>query len=101
MTTFKELNALFINTSLKKRAEDSHTRLLLNASSSIMAKNGVSVEHVHLAAHNIPPGVYPNMTEHGWEKDEWPELWKKVKAAEILIVGTPIWLGKRVRSAVY
>ena len=69
MTIFTELNALFINTSLNKKAEDSHTRLLLNASSSIMAKNGVSVEHLHLAAHDIPPGVYPDMTEHGWEKD--------------------------------
>jgi hypothetical protein len=61
MTKFTELNALFINTSLKKKAEDSYTRLLLNASSSITAKNGVSVEHLHLAAHDIPPGVYPGI----------------------------------------
>lgn len=94
MTTDTKLDALFINTSLKKKAEDSHTRLLLNASSSIMAKNGVSVEHVHLAAHDIAPGVYPDMTEHGWEKDDWPKIWEKVKAAEILVVGTPIWLGE-------
>lgn len=94
MTTFTQLNALFINTSLKKKAEYSHTRLLLNASSSIMAKNGVSVKHLHLAEHEIPPGVYPDMTEHGWEKDEWPRIWEKVKAAEILIIGTPLWLGE-------
>ena len=94
MTISTELNALFINTSLKKKPTDSHTRLLLNASSSIMAKHGVSVEHLHLAEHDIPPGVYPDMTEHGWETDEWPGIWEKVKVAEILIVGTPIWLGE-------
>lgn len=88
------LKALFINTSLKKKAEDSHTRLLLKASSSIMEKNGVTVEHLHWADHDIPPGIYPDMTDHGWEKDEWPQIWEKVKAADILIIGTPIWLGE-------
>ena len=94
MSKFKGLKALFINTSLKKKAGDSHTRLLLNASADIMMKNGVSVEHLHLAEHEVPPGVYPDMTEHGWQQDEWPELWEKVKAADILIVGTPLWLGE-------
>ena len=94
MSNFSHLNALFINTSLKKKAGDSHTRLLLNASADIMMKNGVSVEHLHLAEHEVPPGVYPDMTEHGWQQDEWPELWEKVKAADILIVGTPLWLGE-------
>lgn len=94
MSEFSDLNALFINTSLKKNAGESHTRLLLNASAAIMQKNGVAVEHLHLAAHDVPPGVYPDMTEHGWDKDQWPELWKKVLASEILIVGTPLWLGE-------
>ncbi|MEL6913282.1 MAG: NAD(P)H-dependent oxidoreductase [Pseudomonadota bacterium] len=91
---FEGLKALFINTSLQKRAEDSHTRLLLGASAAIMEKHGVAVEHVHMLAHDVPPGVYPDMTEHGWEKDDWPEIWEKVKAANILVVGTPLWLGE-------
>jgi multimeric flavodoxin WrbA len=94
MTDFTDLRALFINTSLKRQADESHTRLLLNASAEIMRKNGVSVEHLHLAAHDVPPGVYPDMTEHGWAIDEWPAMWEKVKAADILIVGTPLWLGE-------
>ena len=32
--------------------------------------------------------------EHGWHEDAWPELWKVVDAADIVIVGTPIWLGQ-------
>lgn len=94
MTDFTDLRALFINTSLQRKADESHTRLLLNASAGIMKKNGVAVEHVHLAAHDIPPGVYPDMTEHGWPVDEWAAIWEKVIAAEILIVGTPLWLGE-------
>lgn len=94
MIKLSSLNALFINTSLKKIAQQSHTRLLLNASAAIMEKQGVSTEHLHLAEHPVPPGIYPDMTEHGWEQDAWPRLWKKVRAADILIVGTPIWLGE-------
>lgn len=94
MTDFADIRALFVNTSLKRRPGDSHTRLLLDASADIMKNAGLRVEHVHLAAHCCPPGVYPDMTEHGWSKDEWPQIWEKVKAAEILIVGTPLWLGE-------
>lgn len=94
MSDFSGLHALFVNTSLETKPEASHTRLLLNASAAIMEKNGVTCEHVHLAAHDVPPGVYPDMTEHGRERDEWPAIWKRVRAANILIVGTPLWLGE-------
>ncbi len=94
MTKYTDIRALFINTSLLRNENESHTRLLLNASAAIMEKSGVAVEHVHLAAHDVPPGVYPDMTEKGWPNDEWPAIWKKVKTADILIVGTPLWLGE-------
>ena len=94
MSGYADLRALFVNSSLKRNAEESHTRLLLDASAAIMEKNGIAVEHVHLAAHDVPPGIYPDMTEHGWDKDEWLALWQKFEAAEILIVGTPLWLGE-------
>ncbi len=93
-TDFSALQALFINTSLKKKPSESHTKLLLNVSAEIMAKNGVAVEHVHMLSHVIPPGIYPDMTEHGWDRDDWPMLWEKVKAANILVIGSPIWLGE-------
>ncbi|HKK13171.1 MAG TPA: NAD(P)H-dependent oxidoreductase [Gammaproteobacteria bacterium] len=93
-TDFSGLTALFINTSLKKDPGESHTRLLLGVSGEIMAKSGVTVDHLHLLDHQVPPGVYPDMTEHGWERDDWPALWERVKAADILVVGTPIWLGE-------
>ncbi|ASP21715.1 NADPH-dependent FMN reductase [Antarctobacter heliothermus] len=94
MSDFVGLNALFINTSLKREGGQSHTRLLMEASASIMEKNGVAVEHVHMLDHQVPPGVYPDMSEHGWDRDDWPKLWKKVLAARILVIGTPLWLGE-------
>ncbi len=94
MSDFKGLRAIFVNTSLKKAPEESHTKLLLRASSAIMEKNGVEVEHLHMLSHQVPPGVYPDMTEHGWDRDDWPRIWEKVKDAHILVVGSPIWLGE-------
>lgn len=94
MTTNSDLKALFINTSLKRAPTESHTKLLMNASAAIMQEQGIAVEHLHMLSHQIPPGIYPDMTEHGWDKDEWPLVWEKVKAADILVVGTPLWLGE-------
>jgi len=34
------------------------------------------------------------MRKHGWDRDDWPDLWKTIKAADILVLGTPIWLGE-------
>ena len=91
---YSDLRALLVNTSLNKRSSASHTRLLLGVVAEIMAKSGVAVEHVHMLDHQVPPGVYPDMTEHGWARDDWPALWEKVQAAHILVVGTPLWLGE-------
>ena len=88
------LRALFINTSLKQEAAQSHTQLLLDSSALIMNKAGVSTEHLYLREHTVPPGIFPDMREHGHAQDAWPDIWNKVQAANILVVGTPIWLGE-------
>ena len=90
---YSDLKALLINCSLKRNSKDSHTRILLSVAGDIMQKNRVQVNHLHAAANDIAFGVYPDMTEHGWDHDDWPNLWEDVLAADILIIGTPIWLG--------
>ena len=45
--------------------------------------------------YDLAYGVYPDMTEHGWEKDEWPQIYEKVKAANILVIASSIWLGDK------
>lgn len=92
---FSELKALFINCTLKRSPQISNTGGLIDISKTILEKNKVSAEVIRASDHDIAPGVYPDMTEHGWEKDEWPEIYKKVKAADILVLCTPIWLGEK------
>ncbi|HJL41139.1 MAG TPA: flavodoxin family protein [Myxococcales bacterium LLY-WYZ-16_1] len=90
-----DLRALFINCTLKKGPAVSHTQGLMDVSKEIMDKNGVSVDVIRAVDHQIAFGVYPDMTEHGWERDDWPQIYDKVKAADILVLGTPIWLGEK------
>ncbi|OBX17670.1 MULTISPECIES: flavodoxin family protein [Bizionia] len=96
---FKGLKALFINCTLKKFPQKSHTETLINVSKTIMDKEGVKTEVIRFIDENVAVGIYPDMTEHGWETDVWPELFKKVMDADILIIGTPIWLGEKSSEA--
>lgn len=91
---FSDLKAVLINCSLKKNAKESHTRILMSVAGDIMESNDIKVDYVHAAAHQIAYGVQPDMTEHGWDRDDWPDIWEVVEQADILIVGTPIWLGE-------
>ncbi|MCL5244228.1 flavodoxin family protein [Cellulophaga sp. 20_2_10] len=94
-TDFSTLKAMYINCTLKKSPSESHTSKLMDVSKQIMQKENVTVEEIRLIDHDVASGVYPDMTAHGWEKDEWPELFKKIIDADILIIGTPIWLGEK------
>ncbi len=94
MAGFSGLKALFVNCTLKKSPETSNTDGLMAVSKAIMEKQGVSVDSLRLVDHEMAFGVYPDMREHGWEKDAWPDIWPRVLAADILVVGTPIWLGE-------
>ena len=91
---FSDLTALFVNCTLKPSEQFSHTQALMEVSDAIMRSNRVATEVLRLADYTIPPGVYPDMREHGFERDDWPGLCEKVVAADILIIGTPIWLGE-------
>jgi multimeric flavodoxin WrbA len=92
---FSDLRAVYINCTLKRSPEVSHTAGLMGVSTAIMRKHGVQVDEIRAVDHEIAPGVYPDMTEKGWEVDEWPALAERVLAADILVVGTPIWLGDK------
>ena len=95
MTTDDDLSAVFINTSLKRSSETSHTQTLMDVAIAIMEAQGVRTTTLRAADLDIPPGVQPDMTEHGWDSDGWPAVQKQVMAANILVIGTPIWLGDK------
>lgn len=92
---FTGLKAMFVNCTLKRSPQKSHTSKLIQVSKAIMEKERVSVEEFRLVDHDVASGIYPDMREHGWKTDEWPTLFKKLFAADILVVGTPIWLGEK------
>ncbi|WP_344804683.1 flavodoxin family protein [Allohahella marinimesophila] len=92
---YSDLSAVFINTTLKPSPQTSHTETLMQASQALMEAQGVKVTSIRAVDHLLAPGVQPDMTENGFDNDEWPDLYASVKAADILILGTPIWLGER------
>lgn len=92
-TDFSGLRAVFFNGTLKRSPEISNTEGLLRSSMELMEKHGVETELIRTIDHDIATGVYPDMREQGWQTDEWPELFQKVKVADILVVCGPIWLG--------
>ncbi len=92
---FSDLKALFINCTLKKSPERSHTQGLMDLSIAIMEKNGIAVENIRAVDHAIAIGVWPDMTEHGADQDDWPAIYEKVQAADILVLGSAIWLGEK------
>lgn len=91
---FSGLKAIIFNGTLTKSPEPSHTDKLIKISAGIMQKHGVDVEVIRTIDHpDIATGVWPDMREHGWTKDEWPQIYKKVQKADILVLAGPIWLG--------
>src|SRR3954452_10102763 len=92
---FSDLNAVFISCTLKRSPEVSNTEGLAAISMEIMRRNGVTVELVRAVDRDIATGVWPDMTEHGWEHDQWPAIFEQVLAADILVLCTPIWLGEK------
>ncbi|MBZ0268885.1 NAD(P)H-dependent oxidoreductase, partial [bacterium] len=92
---FSDLRALFLNCTLKRSPEPSHTQGLIDISRAILEKNGVTCNVVRPVDHELAHGVWPDMTEHGWKRDEWPPIQEMVLAADILVITSPIWLGEK------
>ena len=94
-TDYSDLKALFVNCTLKPSPKLSHTEGLMKVSEAIMGANGVALETIRAVDHDVAPGMSPDMTGEGFDVDAWPALFEKVEAADILVLGTPIWLGER------
>ncbi len=91
---FSDLTALFINCSIKKDKAGSHTQRLIDRAAGIMIKEGVKVDQVYLLDHQVAFGMIKDGAETG-QPDEWPHIQKRIMAADIFVLGTPIWLGTK------
>jgi multimeric flavodoxin WrbA len=87
-----KLRAQPINCTLKADAsQPSSTDAMIGLLAKQFAVQGVDVaETLRIAALNIAPGV---SSDEG-NGDEWPGVREKILAADILILGTPIWMGQ-------
>ncbi|MRX71168.1 flavodoxin family protein [Bacillus lacus] len=85
------IKALALNCSLKKSNETSNTDALLSEVQSIFTDQGIELEKVRAADYQISFGMEEDMGDG----DQWPELFEKVKEADILIIATPVWLGEK------
>jgi multimeric flavodoxin WrbA len=86
------LHAVAFNCTLKgsRGKEKSSTEVLLQQLLESLESHGVTSEIIRAVDHNILPGV-----EHDEGRgDDWPKLLKRLLAADIVILGTPIWLGQ-------
>ena len=83
------LKALAINCTLKPSPAPSSCERLLQETLDTLKGHGVEGELIRAADWRIPPGV---SSDEG-DGDEWREIRRRVLEADILILGTPVWLG--------
>jgi len=88
------LKVLFLNCTLKRSPKVSNTRALIDKAARLYEKEGLETEIIRVVDYNISFGI---SSDEG-EGDQWPQILEKIKEADILIIGSPIWFG--VRSSV-
>jgi multimeric flavodoxin WrbA len=86
------LKVLALNGTLKTSKGDqaSSTDRMIGLLMEGFARHGINGETIRLADHQILPGV----TSDEGPDDAWPPIREKILAADILIAGTPVWMGQ-------
>jgi multimeric flavodoxin WrbA len=83
------LTCLALNCTLKPDGESS-TQVMLEQIAERLEQLDVTTEIVRVVARDVAPGVE---AEAQTPDDGWPAIREQVLAADILLLGTPIWLG--------
>jgi multimeric flavodoxin WrbA len=84
--------AIALNCTLKADPQQaSSTDLMISVIANELTKHDVTLtETIRVAAYNVRPGV----TSDEGEGDDWPDIRRRILEHDILIFGTPIWLGQ-------
>jgi multimeric flavodoxin WrbA len=91
---YSDLRAVYVNGTLKRSPERSHTDGLIEVSAHVLRGAGAKVDHIRTVDYVIPPGVDTDMRVHGWAQDDFPNLYRSLIApADIVVLATPTWLG--------
>ncbi|MES2454767.1 MAG: flavodoxin family protein [Bacteroidota bacterium] len=80
------MKAIILLGTLKNKGR-SNTEVLTDFAISYLAKQSIECEIIRLVEYNILPGTYINLET----PDDFPEIYEKIKAADILFFATPIW----------
>lgn len=84
------ITALGLNCSLKAATAESSTQKLLDEVLGALASHGVeSAGTIRISEENVLPGV----TSDEGDGDGWPSIRRRILDADILVFGTPIWMG--------
>ena len=85
------LTATAINCSLSSKGRASSTDAMIAVLAEHFSGQGVKVsEPIRIAAHRVKWGV---SSDEG-AGDDWPKIREQILSADILIFGTPIWMGQ-------
>ncbi len=84
------MKALALNCTLKSGSEESSTELLLSQVLEELERHGIDVCMLRVADLNIKAGV----TSDEGADDDWPAVRARIVESDILVLGTPIWLGQ-------
>jgi multimeric flavodoxin WrbA len=84
-----KIKVLIINCTLKSSPQTSNTAQLIEKAVALYQREGAVCEVIRIVDFNVKPGVSSNEGEG----DEWPQVFKKIKECDILMIGSPIWVG--------
>jgi multimeric flavodoxin WrbA len=89
------MKALIINCTLKPSPKFSNTGSLIDKAVTQLNEGSFKTEVIRLVDYEVKPG---NSTDMG-KGDEWPKILEKIKKCDVLIIGTPVWMGHLASTA--
>ncbi|MGW5720935.1 flavodoxin family protein [Amycolatopsis sp. NPDC003865] len=83
------LRVLALTCTLKPSPAKSSSDLIARQLLDLFAERGATGEVIRVVDHDVRPGVEADMGAG----DEWPEIRRRIAAADILLIATPTWVG--------
>ena len=83
------LQAIFLNCTLKQSPAVSNTQALIDKVVGLMERQGVATRTVRIVDFEVLTGISSDLGG----ADDWPGILTAIEESDIVVIGTPIWLG--------